>query len=133
LYNYRARLYDSDLGRFLTPDPKHQFPSPYVYVNNNPLSFTDPTGEMLLRMARTPGRFRRAGGSSRAFSIKNVKGKQVWIFDSVEEAKTIMAKDSRFKNRTFVAKEVPHVSDEIRNAPAVSEAEAEKLAWPDHL
>jgi RHS repeat-associated protein len=47
LYNYRARLYDSDLGRFLTPDPKREFPSPYVYVNNNPLSFTDPTGEML--------------------------------------------------------------------------------------
>jgi RHS repeat-associated protein len=49
LYNYRARLYDSDLGRFLTPDPKRQGPSPYVYVNNNPVNLIDPTGEMFLR------------------------------------------------------------------------------------
>ncbi|MGB5592791.1 MAG: RHS repeat-associated core domain-containing protein [Crocosphaera sp.] len=32
LYNYRARLYDSTLGRFYTIDPAGQFFSPYLYV-----------------------------------------------------------------------------------------------------
>ncbi|HEY1349467.1 MAG TPA: RHS repeat-associated core domain-containing protein [Ktedonobacteraceae bacterium] len=45
LYNYRARLYDPDLGRFYSPDPARQGTSPYAYVGNNPLSFIDPSGE----------------------------------------------------------------------------------------
>jgi RHS repeat-associated protein len=46
LYNYHARQYEPSLGRFLTPDPAHQFPSPYVYVGNNPINATDPTGRV---------------------------------------------------------------------------------------
>ncbi|HTK07867.1 MAG TPA: RHS repeat-associated core domain-containing protein, partial [Ktedonobacteraceae bacterium] len=79
LYNYRARLYDSDLGRFLTPDPKRQFPSPYVYVNNNPLSFTDPTGEMFLRVLREGPRLARVGG--RRFASTNIR-----VFKTAEDA-----------------------------------------------
>jgi RHS repeat-associated protein len=45
LYNYHARQYDPSLGRFLTPDPAHQFPSPYAYVGNNPVNFCDQTGQ----------------------------------------------------------------------------------------
>lgn len=50
LYNYNARLYDPDLGRFLTPDTIVPDPTNpqglnrYSYVINNPLNFTDPTG-----------------------------------------------------------------------------------------
>jgi RHS repeat-associated protein len=44
LYNYRARLYDCALRRFYSPDPKRQFPSPYIYAGNNPIMMTDPTG-----------------------------------------------------------------------------------------
>lgn len=44
LYNFRARLYDSAVGRFYSIDPLGQQPSPYVYVANAPLSMTDPTG-----------------------------------------------------------------------------------------
>jgi RHS repeat-associated protein len=48
----RARYYDPDVGRFLTPDPRpgkplepHSlFPS-YQYANNNPINFIDPVGE----------------------------------------------------------------------------------------
>lgn len=44
LYNYRARLYDPGSGRFYSTDPAQQYPSPYVYAGNNPISYTDPTG-----------------------------------------------------------------------------------------
>ncbi len=45
LYNYRARMYNADLGRFLGLDPQRQYPSPYVYVGDDPTRLTDPTGE----------------------------------------------------------------------------------------
>lgn len=45
LYNYVARFYDSDTGRFYAPDPSQQFFSPYIYGANNPILFIDPTGE----------------------------------------------------------------------------------------
>ncbi|XP_041775831.1 uncharacterized protein LOC121595716 [Anopheles merus] len=46
LYNYRARLYDPDIGRFYQMDPKEQYPSPYVYAGNSPVSLIDPDGEL---------------------------------------------------------------------------------------
>jgi hypothetical protein len=45
-----GRVYDYQLGRFLSVDPFIQFPlnsqslNPYSYLGNNPLSGTDPTG-----------------------------------------------------------------------------------------
>jgi RHS repeat-associated protein len=54
LYNYRARLYDPETGRFLQPDPVHTERAGfdnwdrYQYANNNPVNFTDPTGESWL-------------------------------------------------------------------------------------
>ena len=52
LYYYRSRLYDPAIGRFMTPDavipdlfgPKALHP--YSYVGNNPLRYTDPTGQV---------------------------------------------------------------------------------------
>lgn len=46
LYNFRSRMYDPVLRRFLSPDPARQFASLYLFAGDNPLSFTDPTGEM---------------------------------------------------------------------------------------
>ncbi len=43
-------VYDSKLGRMLSPDPVTQAPengqnyNRYTYANNNPLKFTDPSG-----------------------------------------------------------------------------------------
>ncbi|QRN97009.1 RHS repeat-associated core domain-containing protein [Archangium violaceum] len=45
-YNFRARMYDPVLRRFVTPDPQRQFASPYIFAANNPLGITDPTGEL---------------------------------------------------------------------------------------
>jgi RHS repeat-associated protein len=52
LYNYKARLYDAELGRFISPDSvipnvyDAQEINPYSYVTNNPLKYTDPSGHV---------------------------------------------------------------------------------------
>lgn len=55
LVSMGARVYNSVLGRFLSPDPLIQFPdnlqsyNRYSYVLNNPLSYTDPSGYFSLK------------------------------------------------------------------------------------
>ncbi|MBS0213415.1 MAG: hypothetical protein JSR26_09610, partial [Proteobacteria bacterium] len=50
LIHMNGRVYDYQLGRFLSVDPFIQFPlisqslNPYSYIMNNPLAGTDPTG-----------------------------------------------------------------------------------------
>ena len=50
-----GRIYDQELGRFLQPDPVIQDPTnaqswnAYTYVFNNPLAYTDPTGNITFR------------------------------------------------------------------------------------
>ncbi|MBL1293435.1 MAG: hypothetical protein COB61_006155, partial [Thiotrichales bacterium] len=50
LIHMNGRVYDPELGRFLSADPNVQAPfnpqnlNRYSYVNNNPLSYTDPSG-----------------------------------------------------------------------------------------
>ncbi len=53
LIHMNGRVYDPIIGRFLTPDPWIQDPkntqsfNRYSYVWNNPLRYTDPTGELI--------------------------------------------------------------------------------------
>jgi RHS repeat-associated protein len=47
-YDFEARMYDQQLGRFMNPDPhsdSYNELSPYNFVNNNPLIYIDPTGK----------------------------------------------------------------------------------------
>ena len=53
LIHMNARLYDPQTGRFLSPDPYVQDPANtqsynrYAYALNNPLKYTDPSGEAI--------------------------------------------------------------------------------------
>lgn len=58
-----GRVYDATLGRFLSADPNVQAPANtqslnrYTYVNNNPLSYTDPSGYFFKKLFKKIGRF----------------------------------------------------------------------------
>src|SRR5690606_6125995 len=44
--DYQARMYDPVLRRFLSPDPAHQYASPYLFVGNDPMTMVDPSGNI---------------------------------------------------------------------------------------
>ena len=62
LIHMNGRVYDPVLGRFLSADPFVQFPhstqglNRYSYVNNNPLSYTDPSGYFFGGLLRSIGK-----------------------------------------------------------------------------
>ena len=61
LVHMNGRVYDPELGRFLSADPfiqdatNLQALNPYSYVQNNPLSFTDPSGYFLSGLLKAIG------------------------------------------------------------------------------
>jgi RHS repeat-associated protein len=59
LYNYKARMYDPLLGRFLSADTVTpggpEGLNRYSYVNNSPVNFNDPTGHMAAQFSDGAG------------------------------------------------------------------------------
>jgi RHS repeat-associated protein len=56
LFDFRARMYQPELGRFLQPDPKHFAAGDYNlyrYCHNDPINKTDPTGMADLNYAES--------------------------------------------------------------------------------
>lgn len=54
VYDYRARYYDPEIGRFISEDPLGFAAGDvnfYAYVGNNPINFNDPSGQILLNGA----------------------------------------------------------------------------------
>jgi RHS repeat-associated protein len=42
--DFALRNYDAQIGRWVQQDPYQEFATPYVYVGNDPINLTDPTG-----------------------------------------------------------------------------------------
>ena len=73
LIHMNGRVYDPELGRFLSADPHIQEPmnpqnfNRYSYVNNNPLSYTDPSGFFFKKLFRGVGNlFKSIAGAIRS-------------------------------------------------------------------
>ncbi len=45
-YDFEARYYDQQLGRWHVPDPVLQYPSPYIGMGNDPVNGFDPDGRI---------------------------------------------------------------------------------------
>jgi RHS repeat-associated protein len=58
IYDYRARHYDSKIGRFLSEDPMSfsDGPNRYAYVRNSPVRGRDPSGRYTLAASAEPFR-----------------------------------------------------------------------------
>jgi RHS repeat-associated protein len=48
MFDFHARFYDPQLGRWFTPDPAMQFSNPYLGISNNPANYIDPDGEFAM-------------------------------------------------------------------------------------
>jgi len=48
LYYYGARYYNSEWGRFISPDPVREYYNRYSYVRNNPIYYVDYEGKFPL-------------------------------------------------------------------------------------
>lgn len=55
IYDYRARLYDVALARFVAADSAHQATSPYAYCANDPVDHVDVDGAMFELIIYFPG------------------------------------------------------------------------------
>lgn len=64
--NFELRMHNSDLGRWMAPDPYGQFASPYVSMGNNPVSGVDPDGGYAYATWRS-------NGSSRWYGFKQTE------------------------------------------------------------
>ncbi|KAL9703831.1 hypothetical protein quinque_007349 [Culex quinquefasciatus] len=84
LYNYHARLYDPDLGRFYQVDPQEQYPSPYKYAGNSPISLVDPDGEFaFLLFMICLGAFLAGAAHSKTFDVTKWNFKDPMLYLSM--------------------------------------------------
>ncbi len=83
LVHMNGRVYDPEIGRFLSADPfiqdvtNSQSLNSYTYVNNNPLSFTDPSGFFLKDLFKAIGKFVKAIGRAFKAAVKSIVRSQI--------------------------------------------------------
>ena len=84
LYHLRARQYDATIGRFLQIDPAtpkiaDPYVAAYVYVNNRPAVFVDPSGEIPFLLVLGIGALIGAGANTAVYGVSvAVDDKKAW-------------------------------------------------------
>jgi RHS repeat-associated protein len=141
LMDYNARFYDPLLGRFTSPDSIVPDAGSvvgynrYVYVNNNPVRYTDPSGHKLCEDGdcREPNKYEetqspdictisiQGGGAGGASGY----AKKFWSFDIVITRKT---KTNNSKMAFYLSQSVDHAATES-SAPLYYEDEL--WGWTD--
>jgi RHS repeat-associated protein len=77
LYDYRNRLYQPELGRFLQPDPKEFAAGDYNlyrYCHNDPINNSDPTGLYAVGSGLTPEQMKQVDDAQRTAADKLDRG-----------------------------------------------------------
>jgi RHS repeat-associated protein len=102
LYNFKARLYDPLLGRFLSPDSLVPYPhdpqslNRYSYVSNNPLKYVDPEGHFFFGII-----FGAIFGAIMGAVSSAINGGKIWKGNeknlNVSEAEKSTARDATRK------------------------------------
>jgi RHS repeat-associated protein len=81
LYHMRAREYDQRLGRFMSRDPDEgsfrvpETINPYIFANDNPQVFSDPSGKFTLIEINISSLYQAALQSTRAVGVSKAKSK----------------------------------------------------------
>ncbi len=80
-YYLRARYYNPRLGRFLTEDPVRDGNNWYVYCNNNPVRYVDPSGEIAITTLILIGSavIALVAAGATAYDSYNTTGKVDWV------------------------------------------------------
>jgi RHS repeat-associated protein len=88
LYHMRARMYDAETGRFLTPDPAEPNPQvpetyePYSFANNNPHLYSDPTGLFSITEISVSGHIQQNLSKFNNLAVQRARS---FVIDKVQE------------------------------------------------
>ncbi|WP_160710867.1 DUF6443 domain-containing protein [Chitinophaga solisilvae] len=70
MYDFGARFYDPQLGRWHSPDAVEQYASPYMAMGNNPAMFVDPNGDDLITIIAVIGFAALSSGLQKGFAYE---------------------------------------------------------------
>ncbi|KKK43917.1 hypothetical protein LCGC14_3167750, partial [marine sediment metagenome] len=110
LIHMNGRVYDYNLGRFMSVDPFIQSPTnsqsinPYSYIMNNPLSGTDPTGyaaeieKEKIKVSVTGSRIKRTVGEKATVTTTNDSGQVTNIATQTVLGSNVAVTSTNFEN-----------------------------------
>jgi RHS repeat-associated protein len=125
-YDYGARMYDAELGRWHTLDPlaeKYNQFSPYVYVADNPMKYVDPNGKEILIVTKRDqdGNISESLKYSEGKLFSNGKeysGKNSFALKIQNTLNNLYKVDNKEVNKAISALEISHHLHYIENSPS---------------
>ncbi len=134
LYYFNARWYDAGTGRFISEDPARDGSNWFIYVSNNPLKFTDPTGLWRTREERQADRQeRRDRREARREQRSNDRAKENLDkaneqFGKAQNARTALGRRwHASRGRMFQGYGTQHIQNNLNEGRQVSDSVYE--AW----